>query len=265
MEFIDQCKRRIALDQPPKRIVSLVPSQTEFLHDLGLEEEVVGITKFCIHPHSWFKSKQRVGGTKNLHIDKIRSLKPDLIIANKEENTKEQIEILADDFPIWISDIQNLEDAYEMMHSIGKICSRQAQASAIIDQIQNGFQQLKPQEKAISFLYLIWQDPYMACSSETFISSITEIMGLENSAFQLGKRYPILSEIQIEELQPALIFLSTEPYPFKTAHVDNLHKKFPFSKVLLVDGEMFSWYGSRLINSAEYLQNLQKKIKLLVA
>src|ERR1700741_3198050 len=110
MHFIDQTGRKISIPQIPQRIISLVPSQTELLFDLGLDKEVVGITKFCVHPPEWFQTKTRVGGTKQLKIDLIKQLQPDLIIANKEENVKEQIEELEKHFPVWISDVNNLED-----------------------------------------------------------------------------------------------------------------------------------------------------------
>ena len=126
----------------PKRIVSLVPSQTELLYDLGLNEEVVGITKFCVHPDRWFKTKTRIGGTKQLQIEKIKELKPDLIIASKEENVKEQIEELAKDFPVWISDVNNLEDALKMIGSIGELLQKQIQAQNLVNQIKLGFSQL---------------------------------------------------------------------------------------------------------------------------
>jgi ABC-type Fe3+-hydroxamate transport system substrate-binding protein len=115
MEYVDQLNRTVFLAQPPQRIVSLVPSQTELLYDLGLGEKVVGQTIFCIHPHSAFKKATKIGGTKKLQLDKIRSLKPDLIVANKEENDQSQIETLAQDFPVWISDIITLDDALDMV------------------------------------------------------------------------------------------------------------------------------------------------------
>ena len=101
--FIDQLQSEIRLDRVPRRIVSLVPSQTELLYDLGLEDEVVGITKFCIHPNKWFSSKDRIGGTKSINIDQVKSLAPDLIIGNKEENTIEDIERLREIAPVWMS------------------------------------------------------------------------------------------------------------------------------------------------------------------
>ena len=129
MLIADQMHRKIHLPRfPLRRIISLVPSQTELLYDLGLEEEVVGITKFCVHPPEWFQSKARVGGTKTIHFEKIKALQPDLIIGNKEENEREQIEALAECFPVWMSDIATLEDALDMMLRVGALVDRPEQA-----------------------------------------------------------------------------------------------------------------------------------------
>ena len=141
--FTDQLNRRIKINFPPKRIVSLVPSQTELLVDLGLENELVGITRFCIHPKNIFDTKTKVGGTKNYNLDKIRALKPDLIIANKEENDKESLETLAKEFPVWISDIKNLEEANTMILEVGKLCAKENEAIKIVTKIENSFASLK--------------------------------------------------------------------------------------------------------------------------
>lgn len=260
MEYTDQCGRKIFIEASPRRIVSLVPSQTELLFDLGLEEEVVGITKFCIHPKKWYQQKRRIGGTKKLDLEKIRELNPDLIIANKEENTKEQIEVLEEAFPVWISDINNLEASFDMILRIGQLCGKHEKAKGIVDEIKVGFDNLKPFKRTISCLYFIWRNPYMVSSSRTFISSILERCGLANLAVELGDRYPEVTEEEIDKLKADIHLLSSEPYPFKDKHVKEMEKKFPGKKAILVDGEMFSWYGSRLRNSAEYLQNLQGKI-----
>ena len=110
--FIDQTGQIVFIKDGPQRIISLVPSQTELLADLGLDQEVIGITKFCVHPNHWLKTKTRVGGTKQLDIELIRSLKPDLIIGNKEENVREQVEELRTEFPTWISDVNSPETAF---------------------------------------------------------------------------------------------------------------------------------------------------------
>jgi ABC-type Fe3+-hydroxamate transport system substrate-binding protein len=254
MIFTDQLNRTIKLANYPKRIVSIVPSQTELLYDLGLNEEVVGITKFCIHPNEWFKTKTSVGGTKKIIIAKVSALQPDLIIGNKEENLKDDVEALELIAPVWISDIKTLEDALQMIEAIGDIVNKKQGADNLVKAIQLEFEQLKP--KAIMYCcYLIWQNPYMTVGKDTFITDMFQYCGLQN-VFADKERYPIVTIEDIQNVAPAIVLLSSEPYPFKQKHIDELQQCLPNSKIILVDGEMFSWYGSRLLKSAEYFAGL---------
>jgi len=261
---IDQLGNEVAFNYPPKRIVSIVPSQTELLFDLGLDEEVVGITKFCIHPIEKFASKTKIGGTKKLLIEKISDLKPDLIIGNKEENTKEEVELLMQEFPVWMSDIYNLEDAIKTITQIGELVNREPEAAYLNHLINVGFTDLQTLavEKNINqtLAYLIWKDPYMFAGRNTFIDDILRKIGLQNVIQQ--SRYPELNISQLQTLNPKLIFLSSEPYPFKQKHIDEIQSPFPNAKVMLVDGEMFSWYGSRLVKAVNYLFHLQDELKV---
>lgn len=261
--YTDQLGKTITLPQAPERIVSLVPSQTELLYDLGLADEVIGITKFCVHPAQWFRNKTRIGGTKTLNIEKIKSLQPDLIIANKEENVQEQVEALALDFPVWTSDIACLKDALTMIEQVGQICNRPAPASAIKVKIEHSLKTFLPPSKSYRTAYLIWKDPYMTVGGDTFISDMLHHAGYCN-VFENHSRYP---QITIEALQEAdceLLFLSSEPYPFKQKHIDELKLQLPDIKMLVVDGEMFSWYGSRLLNAASYFKQLRIQIDSMV-
>jgi ABC-type Fe3+-hydroxamate transport system substrate-binding protein len=261
--YSDRMNRSVDVPVYPKRIVSLVPSLTEFLVDLGLEEELVGITKFCIHPNHVFRSKTRVGGTKNISFEKIKALAPDLIICNKEENVKEQIEQLMNYFPVWVTDIITLEDTYEMMLQLGHITGKQEKAISIANQIRAGFRDVSEkllEEKKRKVLYLIWQNPFMAAGSANIINDILLNSGFENLLQQHPERYPQLSADEIKGLNPELILLSSEPYPFKEKHKHEFQKLLPSCKTLLVDGELFSWYGSRLILAPEYLLNLHWQI-----
>lgn len=242
--------RTIRLEGIPRRIVSLVPSQTELLYELGLSDEVVGITKFCIYPKEWFESKNRVGGTKQVNIDKVRSLQPDLIIGNKEENTQEDIEQLEKIAPVWMSDIITFEDALEMISEIGMLVGKSKEATAIRTEIETEFSHL-PVESTKSVLYFIWKDPDYIVGKSTFIDAMLTKAGFENLCNE--ERYP---ELKSYEIQPDYIFLSSEPFPFKEDHAVEIKKKFPVSKVLFVDGEMFSWYGSRMKFFPNYVTKL---------
>jgi len=245
-----------ALNYKPKRIVSLVPSQTELLFDLGLEAETVGITKFCVHPHEWFRNKTRVGGTKTVHIDKIKELQPDLIIANKEENVKEQIEVLSDIAPVWVSDIQNLDDAIQMIQDIGQLTRKTNEANDIVSKINSAFASLKQYQTSYhKALYFIWYNPWMTVGHDTFIHDMLQKAGLENVSKNLS-RYPSLSEDDIRNCGADLVLLSSEPFPFKEKHIDLIKQLLPSATIKLADGEMFSWYGSRLLKAPEYFMEI---------
>lgn len=255
--FTDQLQQQITLPDFPKRIVSLVPSQTELLYALGLDEEVVGITKFCVHPEAWYRIKTRVGGTKTVHIDQVLSLQPDLIIANKEENIKDQIDQLLVRAPVWVSDINTLEDAYAMITGIGAITNTTAKAISLIQKIKEGFDHLKRSDLLAPLprcAYIIWKDPYMTVGRDTFIHDLLTHCGLQN-VFADRLRYPSVTLSDLNKAQCQLILLSSEPYPFKEKHKEEIQEAVPHAKVMLVDGEMFSWYGSRLLEAAKYLRN----------
>ncbi len=271
--FTDQTGKEITLKSPPERIISLVPSQTEFLYDLGLEDEVIGITKFCTNPEVWFRTKKRIGGTKDLKINTIKSLGPDLIIANKEENIKQQVEELESFCPVWTSDVSNTEDAFDMMLSLGEILCRKERAQEIVSHIRFSFQKLsgngihgnpqfgflRPARSKFKTAYLIWKDPYMTAGGDTFINDMMELCGFQN-LYAGHKRYPITTPQELREAGCNLLLLSSEPFPFKAKHVDELQHQLPFTKIILVNGEMFSWYGSRMQYAPLYFRNLLQDI-----
>ena len=259
MIYTDQINHQFNLKSSPKRIISLVPSQTELLYDLGLNGKVVGITKFCIHPNKWFKTKERVGGTKSLNFSKIAELKPDLIIANKEENMQSEIEYLQKLYPVYTSDINRLEDSFDMISSIGEFTESLTQAHLIINQITKEFKDLKRTQVSKTVLYFIWQQPFMSIGKDTFINEMLNYCGFKNALVD-KTRYPELSVEQIKSINPDLIFLSSEPFPFHEKHIKVFQEICPKAKIVLVDGEMFSWYGSRLIKAKDYFVDLIEKI-----
>ncbi len=262
MTFTDQLHRTVSLPHfPPRRIISLVPSQTELLHYLELEQEVIGITKFCVHPQSWFRQKTRIGGTKNLHLERIFKLQPDLLLGNKEENEKEQIEILAGHFPVWLSDVHTLEEAYAMISAVGALVDRKEKASQLLAELQHRFSSLPQPAYRPKVAYFIWRRPYMVVGANTFINDMIHQAGYEN-AFADQRRYP---EIRLEDLKGKtidFIFLSSEPYPFKEKHVEEFKPFCQQAVIKIVDGELFSWYGSRLLQSAAYFIELKKTLIL---
>ncbi|WP_224999339.1 ABC transporter substrate-binding protein [Cesiribacter sp. SM1] len=256
--FTDQMGRQITVEWPPRRIISLVPSQTELLYTLELEEQVVGLTKFCLYPEHWRKQKKVIGGTKTPQLDRIKALQPDLIIGNKEENEQESIEVLAREFPVWMSDIYNLEDALQMMRMLGGLTNRNEEAEKLVATIVKAFAGL-PLASPVSVLYLIWQNPWMGVGNTTFVHNMLELCGFRN-VLEDSARYPRLSDEALQQLNPEVVLLSSEPYPFKEKHMAALQELLPKSKLLLVDGEMFSWYGSRLLQAPQYFREVQERI-----
>lgn len=244
----------------PRRIVSLVPSQTELLHALGLEEEVVGITKFCVHPAAWFQGKKRVGGTKTVHLDKVAALHPDLVIANKEENVREQVEALAEHFPVWVSDVHDLPSALSMVEQIGRLTGKAAEAGALAAEVARRFALHRPEAVAPRprAAYLIWRKPYMVAGGDTFIHAMLEEAGFEN-AFGTEARYPEVSPAWLADCAPDVVLLSSEPYPFQEKHLAEFREICPTAQVAIVDGELFSWYGSRLLLAPAYFRDLREK------
>lgn len=278
--FTDQLNRKIELSSPPKRIISLVPSQTELLYDLGLRDEVVGITKFCVHPEEWFRSKTRIGGTKKYDFDKIKALAPDLIIGNKEENEKDQIEELMKHYTVWMSDIYNLRDAFDMITRIGTLVGKREEAVNLKLEIESKFSQfennlasgggnalintgspdLRSPFSQLRTAYFIWKDPYMVAGHDTFINEMLTVCGFENIFTDKDSRYPEINNEELIAAQPELILLSSEPYPFKEKHIEEFNRVLPEAKVIIVDGEIFSWYGSRLQKAPDYFRRLMEKV-----
>lgn len=251
------------MDGPPKRIISLVPSQTELLYELGLQDEVVGITKFCVHPPAWFRSKTRIGGTKNIRMDIVQSLQPDLILANKEENVREQVEELAETYPVWVSDIRVLPDALDMIRMVSELVGKYTKGLELASEIDFRFSLLNEDlktEKAARAAYFIWRNPWMVAGGDTFIHDMMTRAGFQNIFLNNESRYP---GVELESLVGSgceAILLSSEPYPFKQKHTEEIRAFLPDATILLVDGELFSWYGSRLLQAPSYFKGLRNNL-----
>ncbi|KAB1067197.1 ABC transporter substrate-binding protein [Tamlana haliotis] len=264
MQIIDQLQRVIQLEKTPKRIVSLVPSQTELLCDLGLKDALVGVTKFCVHPSTIRKEVKVVGGTKQAYIDKIKALKPDVILCNKEENTKELVEACALVCSVHVSDIYNLEDSLELIKQYGEMFSCSETASFIIEKISSEFENfqdfIRP-ELIIKVAYFIWKKPWMVAANNTLINYLLEVNKFEN-VFGHKDRYPEIEFSSSGIIANAdLILLSSEPFPFKETHKKEVQEIFTKATIELVDGEMFSWYGSRLMMAFQYFKTLRLNLQ----
>jgi ABC-type Fe3+-hydroxamate transport system substrate-binding protein len=225
-----------------------------------MDDETIGITRFCVHPSGWYQSKTRIGGTKDLHLDKIKALQPDFVIASKEENIREQVEEIRKFCPVWTSDVANLHDALEMIREISRLTGRGEQGMRLTEEIDESLNRVFEEYNTISAAYLIWKDPYMTVGGDTFIHDMMRICGLKN-VFEHTHRYPEVTVEEIKERSPRVLLLSSEPYPFREEQIHTLSAQLPATKVLLADGEMFSWYGSRLLHSGAYFRALRKQFQ----
>lgn len=263
--FQDPTGQSVQLNQQPKRIISLVPSLTELLYDLGAGSKVVGRTKFCIYPAQQVKHAAVCGGTKNFRLDTIEQLAPDLIIVNKEENYQEGVLALAARYPVLMTDIYTLEDNYKAILEIGQAIGHETEAAALVQQMKIGFQDWQHEmfatyQSPLRVAYFIWKEPYMAAGSQTFIHEMLLAAGFDNALGHLT-RYPELETGDLLRLDADFLFLSSEPYPFQQKHLQEL-EELTGKTVVLVDGEMFSWYGSRLLHAPSYFQKLMKQLAL---
>ena len=259
LEDTDATGRRVVLEAAPRRIVSLVPSQTELLADLGLEAETVGLTRFCVHPEGWKQRKAIVGGTKNVDVEKVRALEPDLVIANREENVREQVEAIAEFVPVWVTDVATVPEAATMIRDVGRMTGR-AEAERIARGLEAAFTDLEAAPfRARRALYLIWRAPWMSVGRDTIIADVLRRGGFE-VVTDGYERYPALEDADLAALAPDVVVLSSEPYPFAEKHVAEVQVLAPDARVALVDGEPFSWYGSRLLSAPAALRDLRRRL-----
>lgn len=241
-----------------ERIISLVPSLTELLIDLGLKERLIGRTRFCVHPEGDVEDIPIVGGTKNPRLDTIREAEPDFILANREENRKEDIEELEEAFHVRVTDIATIEDALITIYELGRIFEAAGRSKQLADKI-SGLLDDRPDEPPIRTAYLIWRDPWMTVGRDTYIRDVMEHWSLIN-AFDNLKRYPKINLQELKRRNPELVLLSSEPFPFKEKHISEVEEALPDTRILLAEGEWFSWYGSRMVHSFDKLNTWRKAI-----
>ena len=230
----------------PRRIVSLVPSLTEALAAFGLDDETVGLTRFCVHPDGWKRRKTIVGGTKGTDQARVLALAPDLVVANREENDRAPVEALAAaGVPVWLSDIATVADTLGALRDLGRVTHRETEAARVVADLAARFAAIPQPPAPVRAVYLIWRDPWMTVGADTIVHDVMARGGLAN-AFGDRARYPAVTAAEIAEARPRVVLLSSEPFPFAAKHLAEVHAIVPDATVALVDGEAFSWYGPRL-------------------
>lgn len=246
------------MSQSYQRIISLVPSLTELVIDLGLADQLAGRTRFCVHPKGTVENIPIVGGTKNPRLDKIHEINPDYIIANKEENRPQDIKALMEDFEVHVTDIATIDDALIAIHRFGQIFGVTDKANSLISKIQQRLAD-QPDTPELRTAYMIWKDPWMTVGRDTYIHDVMKNWNLPN-VFTDKKRYPKIDLKSLKSYNPDLVLLSSEPYPFKEKHLVQVEEACPAARVLLVEGEWFSWYGSRMEHAFGRLNGWRKTI-----
>lgn len=244
------------------RIVSLVPSITELLCDLGLAEQIVGRTGFCIHPREVVRRIPKVGGTKTVDIDKVRALAPTHVIVNVDENEKTTADAIARFVPHLIvthplAPLDNLK----LYRQIGAAFGREQESEALCARFQAAYDEAKSRSYEMrNVLYLIWKDPWMTVSRDTYISRTLALFGFDTAPLETTARYPELTLNEPWLASVGLVLLSTEPYAFRERHLQEISARLG-RPALLIDAEMTSWYGSRAIRGLGYLTGFTARLQ----
>jgi ABC-type Fe3+-hydroxamate transport system substrate-binding protein len=263
VKLTDALGRTHSFEAAPRRVVSLVPSLTETFFALGCAQALVGVTDYCVHPEQGVAALPKVGGTKNPRVDDILALRPDLIIANKEENRRRTVEDLeAGGARVFVTYARSVHAAVEEIGTLGQLMGAEATASLIVERIEEAWvvARSRLREPRPSFAALIWKSPYMAVGDDTFAHALLAESGGANAFAASQGRYPRVEEADLVTADPDIILLPTEPYAF--AEPDRLElarldcKAARDGRIHIVEGELLSWYGPRIGSALELFSSL---------
>lgn len=249
----DHTGRQVNISIAPKRIITICPAITETLFELGLENEIVGRTKYCIFPEGIVENVPIVGGTKEVNVEKIRALQPDLILAEKEENTVEIVQALEKIAPVFVLEVQSIQDSYRFIKTLGKLTNKESVSEKLIDSCKAVFPSSRKQVKNAA--YVIWRKPYMVVGGTTYINDVLHTLGLHNPFAKENSRYPAVTPEDLASANIDVLFLASEPFPYKEKHIAEFQAFLPNTQIVLVEGEMF-WYGARMELAGPYLEKL---------
>jgi ABC-type Fe3+-hydroxamate transport system substrate-binding protein len=253
--LVDASGVALALPRPPRRIVSLIPSTTETLCELGLADALVGVTVYCSEPADVVRTKTRVGGEKDPDLAAIRALAPDLVIANVEENVREHVETLrAWGIPVWVTYPRTVAEGLAMIRDLGEVTGTQARAEAMLAELQPLYEDVLARSAArppVDVFYAIWRNPYMTVNRDTYISDLLRVCGGRNVFADRAERYPSLTLDEVASRRPQVIVLPDEPFRFRRVHLQDFagYPDVPAvhdGRMHLVDGKRFSWHGPRV-------------------
>ncbi|HEY0157989.1 MAG TPA: helical backbone metal receptor [Thermoanaerobaculia bacterium] len=238
--------RAFSLGSPPRRVVSLVPSLTETLFDLGAGDAVAGITDFCIFPPDL--RLPRLGGTKNPRVDEVRALAPDLVHMNLEENLRRHAEAIEEFAPVFVTEPKSVGDVAALIAQLGELHGRQEKAAELVERLREA--QAAMPRRSLTFACPIWKNPWMWCGGDTYVSRLVEAAGGVN-VLRDQTRYPHLSLEEVLSMRPDVVFLPDEPYLFTeedAAAIQGTRVIGPFP------GHLFTWHGTRTILGLGFLR-----------
>jgi ABC-type Fe3+-hydroxamate transport system substrate-binding protein len=262
---VDASGVAVELPRPPRRIVSLVPSTTEILCALGLGEALVGITVYCVEPRDVVRGKTRIGGEKNPDLEKIRTLEPDLVIANIEENVRADIDRLrAWSIPVWVTYPRTVAEGIQLIGELGELTGSPARAAELLRDIEPLHERVRmatARRPPVAVFYPIWRGPYMTINGDTYIHDMLRVCGARNIFADRPERYPTVTLDEVAARRPDVILLPDEPFRFRRAHLADFatYANVPAvrdGRIHLVDGKPFSWHGPRIAEALRQLPGL---------
>lgn len=263
--MVDASGVPLALGARPRRIVSLVPSTTELLCDLGLADRLVGVTVYCVEPRDVVRDKAKVGGEKDPDLERIRRLEPDLVVANVEENVQAHVETLREwGIAVWVTYPRNVPDSLQMIRELGEVTAVPERAAALLDKLAPlaaHTRALAAARSPVPVFYAIWRNPYMTINTDTYLSDVLATCGAANIFADRTERYPVVTLDEAAARQPSVILLPDEPFRFRRVHLKDFepYRDVPAvrdGRIHLVDGKPFSWHGRRLADALQVLPPL---------
>lgn len=246
------------------KIVSLVPSLTKTICDLGLRDQIAGITNFCVDPPDLYRQVQRVGGTKDPNLALLTQIAPTHVLANEEENRAVDLDYIKSRFNTLVTFPKSPQDVPQLLSSMGKFLGKACEAQRLAKRVQESMDTAKvnctlSQNLGRRFIYLIWRDPWMAAGRDTYISRFLELLGFHN-VVDLPGRYPIVDHKILSSEMVDVVFLSSEPWPFRRRDADFLRKDLGHmcAKLRWIDGKALSWYGTTTLEALEVIKREQE-------
>jgi ABC-type Fe3+-hydroxamate transport system substrate-binding protein len=263
--LVDASGVALELLHPPRRIVSLIPSTTETLCALGLADALVGVTVYCVEPRDVVRTKKRIGGEKDPDLDAIRTLRPDLVIANVEENLREHVDALrASGIPVWVTFPRTVREAIRMIRELGEVTATRDRAGALADELDRLYDSVAAAvatRSPVSVFYAVWRGPYMTIGRDTYIHDMLRVCGGRNVFDDRVERYPVVTLDEVAARRPDVVLLPDEPFRFRRSHVGDFasYTDVPAvraGRIHLVDGKPFSWHGPRIADALRTLPAL---------